>query len=118
MGLFDKLKDAAKNAATEMKSGYEEASHMDIYELCECLKGLGKLEPKYMMYRAALSEKCHEFTEEGIEEFYRYILKQGTLLKRHPAQDVVEDVLVDRQLYVRNEDGTVSKVTKLKWFKK
>ncbi|MBQ8564037.1 MAG: hypothetical protein IJ443_09155 [Firmicutes bacterium] len=117
MGLFDKIKGAVENTAGNFKEGYDEAAAMDLYELCDELKELGMLDPKMLSYRTALSEKCKVLSDDEIEEFYKFVKKAGSLLKQHPAQKVVEDVLVTRKLYIRQDDGTVVKNSAAKWFK-
>lgn len=109
MGLFDKIKNAVVNAATEAKAGYDEAMMLDLETLFAAYKDMKKLDPKTMAYRQAMAEKCRALTEAELEQVYTYIKKQGKFLKQHPAQAVVEDVLVDREMYTRDEDGTISK---------
>ena len=109
MGLFDKIKNTVVGAANDIKTAYTEASYMSIEMLCESMKDLKRMDPKLLGYRQALSEKCHAMTEDQLEEFYTYIKKQGTILKAHPGKEAVENVLVERHIYIRNEDGTLSK---------
>ena len=56
--------------------------------------------------------------DEQLEEFYKAIKKAGSFLKEHPAQDAVETVLVERRMYLRNDNGTITKNHAYKWFKK
>ena len=58
-----------------------------------------------------------EMDDRAAEELYEKIKKAGTLLKQHPAKETVEDALVDMKLYIRNDDGTLSKNLARKWFK-
>ena len=109
MGLFDKIKSTVMGAANDMKSAYDEAMAMSPEMLCETMKDLKRMDPKLLGCRQALSEKCHKLTDDELEEFYAYIKKQGTILKAHPGKEVVENVLVERHIYIRNEDGTLSK---------
>ena len=109
MGLFDKLKTAVKNAASDMKAVYEEASAMDLETLCNVMMDMKKLDPKILVYKTALREKCSAMNDADLEAFYAWIKKQGGIFKTHPGQEVVEDVLVDHDLYSRDEDGTISK---------
>ena len=109
MGLFDKLKNAALNAAENFKDGYDEARAMDIYALCDELWNLPKLDSKAVGYSAALREKCEAMTDEDIEEFYGYTKEAGTFLKNHPARDIVEDVLVERKMYIKDKNGNLTR---------
>ena len=117
MGLFDKIKSAAENAAGNLKEGYDEAAAMNLDELCDNMKELGMLDPKMLSYRTALADKCRVLDNDEMEEFYKKIKKAGSFLKQHPAQKVVEDILVDRKIYIRRDDGTLEKNSALKWFK-
>ena len=113
MGLFDKIKSAVKNAAGDMKAAYEEASAMDLETLCAAMMDMKKLDPKLMMFRKALQDKCAAMTDAQLEQFYAWLKKQGGILKTHPGQETVENILVERNLYTRDEDGTLSKNHKL-----
>ena len=117
MGLFDKIKSSVKNTAQGMKDAYEEADKMDIYELCEVYKEIGKLDPKALAYRTCLAQKCNGMRDDDLEEVYINLKKAGKLLKQHPAKEVVEDELVQRQMYIRDEDGIVTKNNMYKLFK-
>ena len=109
MGLFDKIKGAVMGAANDVKAAYHEASLMSLESLCEAMKDLKRMDPKMLGCRQALSEKCQAMTDDQLEEFYAYIKKLGTILKAHPGREAVENVLVERNIYIRNEDGTLSK---------
>ena len=115
MGLFDKIKAAVKNAAGDMKAVYDEAAAMDLETLCSTMMGMKLLDPKMVMYKTALRAKCSDMTDDQLEEFYTWIKKQGGILKTHPGQETVENILVERDLYTRNEDGTLTRHTR--WFK-
>lgn len=109
MGLFAKIKTAVQNAAGDMKAAYEEASAMDLEPLCSTMMDMKKLAPKMLMYKKALQDKCQAMTDDQLEQFYAWIKKQGGILKTHPGQESVESILVDRDLYSRNENGTICK---------
>ena len=113
MGLFDKIKTAVKNAAGDMKAAYDEAAAMDLETLCNVMMEMKKLDPKLMMFRKALQDKCATMNDADLEAFYAWIKKQGGILKTHPGQEAVETLLVDRELYTRDEDGTISKNIRL-----
>ncbi len=117
MGLFDKLKGVAENTASNFKKNYDEAMLLSADQLCNEMTDMSKLDGKYMPYSAALSEKCTAMENDQLEEFYQYVKKQGSLFKKHPAQETVENVLVDKKLYVRKDDGSVVKNSAAKWFK-
>ena len=109
MGLFDKIKNTVMGAANDVKNAYDQAMAMDLETLCDVMKDLKRMDPKLLGCRQALSEKCRQLTDDQLEEFYAYIKKLGTILKAHPGREAVENVLVERHIYVRNEDGTLSK---------
>ena len=110
MGLFDKIKDAVKNAAGNAQAVYEEAAAMDLESLCAAMKELKLMDPKMLVYRSALNSKCCAMSDQELEAFYGWIQKQGNILKRHPGQETVENVLVHREMYIRDEeDGTIRK---------
>ena len=115
MGLFDKIKNAVKNAAGDAKAVYDEAVAMDLETLCNTMMGMKLLDPKMVVYKTALRVKCGDMTDDQLEAFYAWIKKQGGILKTHPGQETVENILVERELYTRNEDGTLTKHTR--WFK-
>ena len=117
MGLFDKIKGAVANVAGDVKQGYAEASAMGLEQLCLTMMDMKKLAPKMLAYKGALQEKCNAMSDEELEQFYAYIKKQGGILKTHPGQSTVEEVLVRKNLYTRNEDGTLTKNMKLRFFK-
>ena len=118
MGLFDKLKNAVENAVGGFEEAYEAASAMELEALCDAMKEMGKLDPKILAYRQALSDKCAMMSDNQLEEFYQFIKKAGSFLKEHPGKDAVEKVLVDRRMYLRNEDGTIQKNHAYKLFRK
>ena len=110
MGLFDKIKGAVMNAANDAKAVYEEAEAMDLESLCAAMKELKMIDPKLLAYRAALNVKCGAMSDQQLEEFYGWIKKQGNILKRHPGQETVENELVRRDMYIRDEEtGTLSR---------
>ena len=110
MGLFDKIKDAVKTAAGNAKAVYEEAEAMDLESLCAAMMEMKLIDPKLIAYRAALNAKCGGMSDQQLEEFYFWIKKQGNLLKKHPGQETVENELVRRDMYIRDEeDGTISR---------
>ena len=117
MGLFDKIKGAVMNTADEVKAAYTNASAMGLEQLCLTMMDMKKLDPKMLAYQRALQEKCDVMSDEELEQFYAYIKKQGGILKTHPGQKTVEDVLVRKNLYTRDEDGTLTKNSSFRFFK-
>ena len=117
MGLFDKIKGAVANVAGDVKQGYAEAAAMGLEQLCLTMMDMKKLDPKLLAYKSVLQEKCNAMSDAELEQFYTYIKKQGGILKTHPGQSTVEEVLVRKNLYTRNEDGTLTKNMKLRFFK-
>ena len=113
MGLFDKLKGAVENLAQEI----EVATAMDLRELADVMKETKLLDPKMMAYKPVFKDKCEKLEDDEIEEFYKEIKKAGSFFKTHPGKEVVEEVLVERRMYVRNDDGTITKNTAYKWFR-
>ena len=109
MGLFANIKNKVMGAANDMKSAYDQAMVMDLETLCDVMTDLKRMDPKLLGCRQALSEKCQAMTDDELEELYAYIKKLGTILKAHPGREAVENVLVERNIYIRNEDGTLSK---------
>ena len=110
MGVFDKIKGAVVNAAGNAKAVYEQAAAMDLESLCAAMKELKLIDPKMIAYRASLNAKCGEMGDQQLEEFYTYIKKQGNILKNHPGQETVENELVRREMYIRDEaTGTIHK---------
>ena len=110
MGLFDKIKSAVMNAADNAKAVYEEAAAMDLESLCAAMKELKLIDPKLIAYRAALNNKLDAMSDQQLDQFYGWIKKQGNILKKHPGQETVENELVRRNMYVRDEeDGTISR---------
>ena len=117
MGLFDKIKTVVVNAAEGFKADYDEAKEMDLYALCDAMKAMKLLDKKLLGYRQALHDRCDVMEDDELEEFYKYIKKSGSLLKEHPGKEAVEDVLVSRNMYVRHNDGSITKNSAYKWFK-
>ena len=117
MGFFDNIKKAVQNAANDLQAAQAQADAMDLDTLCNVLKDLKKLDPKNLVYRQAIKDKCAALPDDDLEAFYARIKKAGTIFKQHPAQSAVEDVLVEKNMYVRDEDGTVTKNSAFKWFK-
>ena len=117
MGLFDNIKKAVQNAASDLQAAQAQADALDLYTLCDMLKDLKKLDPRNLVYRQAIKDKCSVLPDDDLEAFYARIKKAGTIFKQHPAQSAVEDVLVEKNMYVRHEDGTISKNSACKWFK-
>ena len=110
MGLLDKIKSAVTNAAGNAKAVYDEAAAMDLESLCAAMKELKLIDPKMIAYRAALNCKCGEMNDQQLDQFYDWIKKQGNILKRHPGQETVENELVRREMYIRDEEtGTIHK---------
>ena len=103
-----------------MKEGYDEAMGMDLGELLDNMSEMRKLDPKFLSYQGALKEKLSMVSNDELEEIYRAIKKTGFVLREHSAQNAVEDVLVDRNLYIREEDGSLTRnsLAGFKLFKK
>ena len=108
-----KLKGAVQNLASEL----ETASAMDINELGELMKQTKMFDPKQLVYQQAYKENCELMEDDELELFYKEVKKAGTFLKDHPGKKLVEEVLVERNMYVRNDDGSVTKNSAYKWFK-
>ena len=71
MGLLDMIKNTVGN----LKDGYAEAMAMDIRTLCGFMKTMKKLDPKFLAYRSALSEKLGNLTEAELDAFYKEAMK-------------------------------------------
>lgn len=107
MGLFDNIKNAIGNAAVELKNDYEVAMTKDLNTLCEEYKQMKLMDPKRTSISMSINEKLNDLSDDELEDFYEVIKKAGSLFKEHPAKNIVEGVLVERNIYVRMEDGTV-----------
>lgn len=109
MGLFDNLKNAAINAAQELKEGYEEANAKDIMTLCEEYKELKKLDPKRASISLVIRDKSGELDNDALEDLYDELKKMGSFFTPHPAKKIIEDELVERNIYIRKmgEDTVV-----------
>ncbi len=115
MGLFDNLKNKISEAAVGFKEGYDIAMTKDIYQLCDELAFYKELDPKRVPIGMAISAKCEQLHDFDLEDLYEYYKKQGKLFKKHPAEKVIIDSLVKRNIYIRNDDGTY---TRNSWAKK
>ena len=91
MGLFDKAKEKVKEVANEFKMNCEEASQLEIYELCNALKDMKMLDKKLAAYKTILNQKCEQFGDT------------------HHAKEPIEAELVQRHMYIRSEDGTLNR---------
>lgn len=109
MGLFDKVKEKVGDMAVEFKANVEEASQMEIYELCNAMKEMKMLDKKLPAYSSVLNSKCKELGDTALEDLYKQIKKDTPFLKTHHAKAPIETVLIERNMYIRNEDGTVSR---------
>ena len=114
MGLLDKIKGALNNVVEGTKAAYAEASAMDLETLCSALKEIKTPGPTMLGYKQVLRERCNAMTDDQLEEFYDYIKRQGSIFRAHPGRDTVEDILVERNIYWRDEeDGTLHKNMRL-----
>lgn len=109
MGLFDNLKNKVVGAAVDLKNNLEELSMKDILTLCSEMKELKPLDSKNMVYSMAIASKCEALHDFDLEDLYLYLKKQGTLFKNHPAEKVVLDELIQRNIYIKSDNGTVSR---------
>ena len=109
MGLFDNLKNKITSAANDVKNNIEELSAKEITTLCDEMKECKALDPKNITYSMVISSKCGEMDDFDLEDLYLDLKKQGTILKKHPAEKVVLDELVRREIYIRSDDDTVSR---------
>ena len=109
MGLFDKVKEKVGDLAAEFKTNVEEADKMEVYELCNAMKDMKMLDKKLPAYTSVLNSKCKLLGDTALEELYKQVKKDTPFLKTHHAKDPIETVLVERHMYIRNEDGTISR---------
>lgn len=117
MGLFDKLKTTVTNAVEGFNADFEEAAVLEVHALCDALKEMKLLDKKKLGYVQALNNKCEVMSDDELEDIYMYIKKTSSFLVEHPGRDTVEDELVKRNMYCRNDDGTITKNSAHKWFK-
>ena len=109
MGLFDGLKNKINDAAQGLKEGLDVAMTKDINTLCDELAEYKELDPKKAPILMAINQKCEDINDFDLEDLYLSYKKQGKLLKRHPAEKVLLEPLVKRCIYIRSDDGTVSR---------
>ena len=110
MGLLDKIKGALNNAVEGTKAAYAEASAMDLETLCAAMKEVKSPSATMLGYQQAFRQKLDVLTDDELEGFYDYIKREGTIFKAHPGRSSVEDLLVERNIYSRDEeDGTIHK---------
>ena len=109
MGLFDKVKEKVGDLAVEFKANVEEASKMEVYELCNAMKDMKMLDKKLPAYTSVLNHKCEQLGDTALEELYKQVKKDTPFLKTHHAKAPIETELVRRNMYVRHEDGTVNR---------
>ena len=111
MGLFDGLKNKISQAAVGFKEDLEIAMTKDIYQLCDELALYKELDPKKLPITMAIDTKCEQLHNFDLEDLYEYYKKQGKLFKKHPAEKVLMEQLVKRDIYIKNSDGTYSRNT-------
>ena len=109
MGLFDKAKEKVKEVANEFKMNCEEASQLEIYELCNALKDMKMLDKKLAAYKTILNQKCEQLGDTDLENLYKQVKKDTPLLRTHHAKEPIEAELVQRHMYIRSEDGTLNR---------
>ena len=117
MGLFDKVKSAVTNAVEGFNADFEEAAALEVHALCDSLKEMKLFDKKKLGYVQALNNKCAGMNDDELEEIYTYVRKTSSLLLDHPGKETIEDELVRRNMYCRNDDGTITKNSAYKWFK-
>ena len=109
MGLFDNIKSAIHNAAQGLKDGLDEAMTKDIHTLCDELKEYKELDPKRTPILMAINHKCDEINDFDLEDLYLEYKKQGSLLKKHPAEKVLVEALIKRRIYIPSDNGTITR---------
>ena len=113
MGLFDKIKEKAKEVANDFKEDYDFAMEQDLFQLCTMMNDLKMLDKKLLGYRSALSQRleCIE-DDDQVEALYQHVKKEQSFIKTHPARGPIEDELVRRNMYCRdpeNPDGPITR---------
>ena len=109
MGFFDNIKNVIGNAAVGFKNDYEAAMTKDLNTLCEEFKQLKLMDPKRASMGMAINAKCKLLNNDELEDYYEAIKKSGSIFKEHPAKTIFESELVERNIYVRSDNGTVSR---------
>lgn len=109
MGLFDNLKSKIENVASDLKENIEEMDAKSITTLCDEIKELKSVDPKKITLSMSIAAKCEGLDDFDLEDLYLELKKQGTFLKKHPAEKVVLEELIRRNIYCRSDDDTVSR---------
>ena len=116
MGLLDIIKSKIGSAANEYNTAYAEAQAMDVLSIGEALKTEKGM--RFTGYKNALKDKCEALSTAELKELYDKFLrrKKNKLgltttpfsLKTNHAADTVANILVERGVFTRNDDGTIS----------
>ena len=109
MGLFDNLKMKVVGAANDFKKGIDELSCKDIVVLCNEMKELKSLDSMNMSYSMVISDKCEQLNAFDLEDLYLSLKKQETLFKKHPAEKIILEELIKRNIYIRIDEDTITR---------
>lgn len=114
MGFFDNIKSKVVAAADEYKTAYEWGKGQSTEAVCEAMK-----EAKGMTlngYIAAFKDRCEEMETRDLKALYDEVtgrnkpgLHINLSLKKNHAAEAIEDILVRRRVWKRNDDGTIDR---------
>ena len=109
MGLFDKIKKAATAAKDGYVEAYEWAKGKELREIHQAMSETKASEvAKLSGYKAVFREKCEELDVNTLKALHKEMQTKGFSLKPNHAQQILEDILVDRGVFHRDEDGVVT----------
>lgn len=112
MGLFDNIKKKIGAAANEYQNASEEGMAQDILTLAETLKNAKTIE--LAGYKSAFRDKCENLSSAELKNLYNEITgknKPGIhinlSLKTNHAAEIIGDILVQRGVFTRDENGVI-----------
>ena len=113
MGLFDNIKKKAAAAADEYKTAFEWAQGQPVEAICEAMKEANGL--ALNGYKVVLRDRCEDMNTRDLKALYDEVternkpgLRINLSLKKNHAAEVIADILVQRGVFTRNEDGTIT----------
>ena len=82
--------------------------------VCESMKGAKGL--TLNGYKAAFQEQCEGMNTRDLKDLYDEVtgrnkpgIQINLSLKKNHAEEVITDILVQRGVFTRNEDGTITR---------
>ena len=109
MGLFDKIKKAAASAKDGYVEAYQWANGKELKEIHQAMMETKVSEvAKLSGYKMVFREKCEALDSKSLVALHRELKSTGFILKTNHAQQILEDILVERGIFHRDEDGVVT----------